>query len=210
MNRTFWRHIWKMDCVWCVVCGVGPDDQTLVGTRMHSNPPTQTPQGQKIDDGPPAKNAFQVWYSTVLYSCTVEQGLGNPTSQPTHPLTYSQTGKCQTGGERASQSRWPTVQWGHHGSALPPSPSLQGAKENLCRVQYISFSWVSWRLISRSLMGFWWDFLGCQALGISGPKISRELFFPLLEAKGLIGAKSVFGNLLGTSLPLQEDKDIAR
>ena len=63
-------------------------------------------------------------------------------------------------------------------------------------------------------MGFWdakpWEYWLRQALGIFGPKISRELFFPLLEAKGLIGAKSVFGNLLGTSLPLQEDKDIAR
>ena len=193
-----------MDCVWCVVCGVGPDDQTLVGTRMHSNPPTQTPQGQKIDDGPPAKNAFQVWYSAVLYSCTVEHGLGNPTSQPTHPLTYSQTGKCQTGGERASQSQWPTVQWEHHGSALPPSPSLQGAKENLCRVQYISFSWVSWRLISRSLMGFWdakpWVFLA--------PKSQGNYSFHYLKQKVLLEQRVYLAIFLGLLYPYRKTRTL--
>ena len=45
---------------------------------------------------------------------------------------------------------------------------------------------------------------------------SNEPLKGLIEAKGLIGAKglieakSIFGNFLGTSLPLQEDKDIER
>ena len=168
--------------------------------QMDGRPPGQ----KRIPD-----SAVQCSVVFIIEHCgalVLQDRIGQPAGwwMGSHPPTQMYLSVLKCSGGRASQ-QWTTAVHCH-----PPSPSLQGAKENLCRVQYISFSWVSWRLISRSLMGFWWDFLGCQALGISGPKISRELFFLLLEAKGLIGAKSVFGNLLGTSLPLQEDKDIER